>query len=85
MAPPRRGRPRRRRVTPADIRAAIGACRVMSDFDRASCFFKLGERAERAAGASRSPAKLRVLGADLKVRAEALWAGGAGEARRKKG
>lgn len=66
-------KPRRRRVSPADIKAGVRACGIMTDADRAQCFFRLGQRAERAAATSRSPRQLRALAKDLKARAETVW------------
>jgi hypothetical protein len=62
-------------MTPNDVKAGARACGVMTDTDRAQCFFRLGQRAEQAAARSRSPKKMRVLAADLKSRAESIWGG----------
>lgn len=69
-------KPRRRRVSPASIKAGVRACGIMDDRERAACFFQLGQQAERAAARSRSPKKLRGLATELKARAEAVWGGG---------
>lgn len=62
-------------MTPSDVKAGARACGVMTDTDRAQCFFRLGQRAEQAANRSRSPKKMRALATDLKSRAESIWSG----------